>query len=171
MEPALYASPGGAVGSAVVDQLARTKGWTRFFSVLCWIGAGFLILGGLVMMLFGLLAGGTAGSEDDNVLGGVFGGLIGGLFLGGFYFVMAFFYIYPALKLWKFSSRVDDLMEAPSESILVIALNEQRSFWKYVGVLMIIGIAINIAVVVSMIAFMGIAGMAAFAAAAAAGGG
>jgi len=165
MEPTLSLSPGGAVGSAVVDQLARTKGWTRFFSVLCWIGAGFLVLGGLAMMLLGLLAGGAAGSGDDNVLGGVFSGLVGGLLLGGFYFVMAFFYIYPALKLWKFSSRVNDLMEVPSEANLVVALNEQRSFWKYVGVLLIVLFMIYIVAAVAMIAVVGIAGLAAFGAA------
>src|SRR5690606_11586638 len=123
MEPNLSLSPGGAVGSAVVDQLARTKGWTRFFSILMWLGAGFLLLAGAGMMLMGLAAGGAA-SELEQQLGAIGGG-IG---LGVIYFLLAIFYIYPALKLGSYSSRITDLMNSPNEANLVAALNQQRAF-------------------------------------------
>lgn len=155
MEPNLYLSPGGAVGSAVVDQLARTKGWTRFFSVLMWIGAVFLLLGGAVMVFIGLAAGATSGPIEAQLAA-----VGGGLGIGVFYFIMAFFYIYPALKLGGYSSRIADLMNAPNEANLVAALNEQRAFWKYVGVLMLVMFALYAVVIVVMI-IVGVAGAAA----------
>lgn len=133
MEPNLSYSPGGAVGSAVVEQLARTKGWTRFFSILMWIGAVFLLLGGAVMVFMGLAAGATSGQIEEQLAA-----VGGGLGIGVVYLVMAFFYIYPALKLGGYSSRIADLMNAPNEANLIAALNEQRAFWKYVGILMIV---------------------------------
>ena len=147
-----------AVGAAVVDQLRRTRGWVLFFSVMLWIGAVFLILGGLAMIGISLL-GGAAGSMGN------FGGMgmqEAGVFAGmaGFYIVMAFFYIYPALKLGKFAARIKDLTATPSEQNLVAALNEQRAFWKYVGVMMIVMIAIYIVFIVVMMV-VGIAGAAA----------
>lgn len=146
MEPNLYLSPGGAVGSAVVDQLARTKGWTRFFSILMWLGAGFLLLAGAGMMLMGLAAGGAA-SELEQQLGAIGGG-IG---LGVIYFLLAIFYIYPALKLGSYSSRITDLMNSPNEANLVAALNQQRAFWKYVGILTIVMFVLNVIGVIVMI--------------------
>lgn len=146
MEPNLSLSPGGAVGSAVVDQLARTKGWTRFFSILMWLGAGFLLLAGAGMMLMGLAAGGAA-SELEQQLGAIGGG-IG---LGVIYFLLAIFYIYPALKLGSYSSRITDLMNSPNEANLVAALNQQRAFWKYVGILTIVMFVLNVIGVIVMI--------------------
>ena len=152
MEPNFTISPGGAVGAAVVDQLARTKGWTRLFSVLLWIGAAFLILGGGGMMLFGLIAGGAAEQFDQQLA--AIGGAIG---LGIVYFLMAIFYIYPALKLGNYSSRISDLMNAPSEANLIAALNEQRAFWKYVGILMVLMLALYAVIIIGVLITTGFA--------------
>jgi hypothetical protein len=160
MEPNFSISPGGAVGSAVVDQLARTKGWTRLFSVLMWIGASFLILGGIAMIFLGVFAGSMA-SEMAEQLAAI-GGAVG---LGVVYFLMAFFYIYPALKLGGYSSRITELMNVPSEANLVAALNEQRAFWKYIGILTVIVLVLYALIIVGVLITTG------FAAAAAAGSG
>jgi len=126
-----------AVSAAVVDQLARTKGWTRFFSVMLWIGAVFLILGGLAMMGMGLFAG-AMGEEISRQFASIGGAVV----IGAIYLLLAFFYIYPALKLGSYSSRISALMATPSERNLVAALNEQRAFWKYTGVMMIVMFAL-----------------------------
>ncbi|MDF1824925.1 MAG: DUF5362 family protein [Verrucomicrobiales bacterium] len=137
-----------AVSAAVVDQLTRTKGWTRFFSVLLWIGAAFLILGGLALIGIGA-ASGLAGDALTEQLGGAMATIP----LGILYFLLAFIYIYPALKLGKFSSRIADLSTQPSETNLVAALNEQRAFWKYVGIWMIVFFVLYIVVIIGAIGF------------------
>lgn len=121
------------VSEAVVYQLARTKGWTRFVSVMFWIGGGFLILAGVIMFLVGLGSGSAMGGIDSLIGGAGFGTLMGGM-----YVVMAFFYAYPATKLGNFSSRVNDLIAEPTEANLIVAHSEQRQFWKYCGICMIV---------------------------------
>lgn len=147
MDPILSAT-NSAVSAAVVDQLTRTKGWTRFFSVILWIGAGFLVLGGLAMIGMGAMSG-VASEEFADQLGGAMSLLP----LGILYFLMAFIYIYPALKLGKFSSRISDLSTQPTETNLVAALNEQRAFWKYVGIWMIVFFVLYIVIIVGAVLF------------------
>ena len=135
-----------AVSAAVIDQLVRTKGWTRFFSVLLWIGAGFLILGGIVMMGMGAFAGSVG--EEINAQ---FAAIGGGILIGAIYLILALVYIYPALKLGNYSSRISDLMNTPSEANLVAALDQQRAFWKYVGIWLIVVLALYAVLAVVMI--------------------
>ncbi|MDF1656162.1 MAG: DUF5362 family protein [Verrucomicrobiales bacterium] len=153
MDPTLSPT-NSAVSTAVIDQLVRTKGWTRFFSVLLWIGAGFLVLGGIA-----LIGMGAASGLADEALADQFGGAMATLPLGILYFLMAFIYIYPALKLGKFSSRIADLSNQPTETHLVSALNEQRAFWKYVGIWMIVFFALYIVVIIGAICFGAIGAM------------
>lgn len=161
MDSQLSPAANAAVSSAVIDQLARTKGWTRFFSVMLWIGAAFLILGGIAMIAFGGVMGLGGMSEE---MGGaeMFAGAGMGLVVGILYLVISVIYIYPALKLGKFSTMAGRLQTEPSEAVLVTALNEQRAFWKYVGIWMIVvlvlyPIAIIAAVVIPAIAGAGAA--------------
>ncbi len=141
----------GNVSEAVLDHLARTKGWTRFFSVMLWIGAVFLILAGLMMVVMGTVGGAMAEGAAQ-----AFGGVVGALAVGVIYVVMAFFYLYPAIKLGKYSSGINALLASPSDSLLAAALNEQRAFWKYCGVMMIVFLAIYAVAIVGMIIFAGV---------------
>lgn len=146
-----YLSPAsGDVSSAVVDQLAKTKGWTLFFSVMLWIGSGFMLFAGIALVGVGAV-GGAAGAAFDEI-GDEMGGMIGMILMGAFYIVLAIVYIYPALKLSKFSSRCSQLINQPAETTLVGALNEMRAFWKFVGIWMIIFIALYPIVIVVAVA-------------------
>ncbi len=160
MEPSLsYSYSQSAVSEAVVDQLRRTRGWVLFFSVMLWIGAVFLCLGGLAMVGMGLFAG-AAGAMGEQ-MAQEFAAIGGMAVLGAVYFVMAVFYIYPAVKLSKYAARIRDLMNAPAEQSLVAALNEQRAFWKFVGVMMIVMMALYVVGVVVAVVVAGVAGAAA----------
>lgn len=144
--------------NAVIDQLARTRGWTLFFAVMLWLGAALLLLSGLAMAVIGSL-GSTFGSTGaENPFAGA-GGPMFGIGIGVLYFVMALAYIYPALKLTNFSKKVSHLITAPSEEGLASALNEQRAFWKYVGIMMIVVIALYFVAIIGMVIF-GVAGAA-----------
>ncbi len=104
------------------------------------------------MMLFGLIAGGAAEQMEQQLA--AIGGALG---LGIFYFLMAIFYIYPALKLGGYSSRISDLINAPSETNLIAALNEQRAFWKYVGILMVVMLALYAVIFIGFLITVGFA--------------
>lgn len=121
MEPAslAYSYSQEAVSAAVVDQLKRTRGWVLFFSVLLWIGAVFLVLGGILLIGMGVFAGAAGGFGQE--LSQEFAAMGGMAVFGAIYLVIAIFYFYPAIKLGKFAARIRDLSSAPSERNLVAA--------------------------------------------------
>ncbi len=143
-----------AVSPGTIAALAGTKPWVRFMSVMMWIGVGFMVLAGIMMAT--VMNGIMAATQPNNPFGKSFG-----LLMGLLYIVMSFLYIYPALKLGNFASRIKDLMNSRSVSDLDAALNQQRQFWKFLGVMMIvlfslyILIAIGAGVVAAMSASKG----------------
>ena len=142
----------GGVSAGVVDQLARTKPWVRLFSVLMFLGAGLMLLVAAAILLVGGI--GAAGSKGSTAA--ISGAM--GVGISMVYAVMAVLYIFPALKLWKYASGIGRLLYSGSEGDLVNALNEQRVFWKFVGILMISMIALYfIAIIVMMVFAVGMA--------------
>ena len=80
--------------------------------------------------------------------------------IGFFYVLMAFLYIYPTLKIWKFGTAIGKLVQSGSSADLENALDQQRRFWKFIGIMMIIML------VVYLVFFVVVIGIAATAAAA-----
>ncbi|HVH45019.1 MAG TPA: DUF5362 family protein [Labilithrix sp.] len=114
------------VSAASVELLRQTKPWVTFLSVMGFIGSGLMLLGGLFMMVAGAFVPKTGPTPFSPVL------------LGLFYLPMAFLYIYPSLKLWGFSSAIGRLLTQHTAANLEAALEQQKSFWKFVGILTIV---------------------------------
>ena len=112
-----------------VSMLRQTKPWVRFISVVMFLGSFMMVAGGLMMVVAGL-----AGA------GGLAGGL--GVGLGGFYFVLSLIYIAPAVFLWRYANRIGIFVSDGSTGALASALEAQKSFWKFVGIMMLIIIAL-----------------------------
>jgi hypothetical protein len=116
------------VSDAAVELLRQTKPWVTFLSVMSFIGAGFMALGGIFMIAAGAIA--PSGSSAPAAA------------LGVVYLPMAALYIYPALKLWGFSSSIGRLLASRSNMDLEAALGQQKSFWKFAGIMTIVMIAL-----------------------------
>lgn len=142
------------ITQGVIQQLARTKPWVRFISVMVFIGAAFMVLAALGMMLVSGLAGGS--SKANPFFAGGFG-----LGFGFFYLVLAFVYIYPGMKLWKYANRIGDLVLSGNATDLESALNEQRSFWKFLGVTTLVIMSLYVLIIVGVLLMGGFAAMAA----------
>jgi len=128
----------GGVTQGVVDQLRRTKGWTRFIGVL------FIILG--VVLFFLAIFGGSFISTMSRSTRGL------GAFLGiilVIYGVMGVLNLVIGFKLGGFSSAVQRLMHSGQERDLEDALDRQRSFWVFVGVMMLIFLIIAIVAIIA----------------------
>lgn len=153
--PTYRASP---ISQEVMRQLAGTKPWVRFISVLMFVGAGFMLLAALVMGL----AGGTIFSSMGSGSGPKFSGAMGagiGLGIAFFYGLFALLYIYPALKLWKYANRIGDLANSGQTHDLEAALTEQRVFWKFVGIMILAVFALYAGIIVLMMVVGGIGAM------------
>ena len=144
-------STSAAISQGVLAQLAGTKGWVRFMSVLMFVGAGFMLLVGLIM----LVAGGSIAANAKT--GALPAGVMTGLAI--VYALLSLIYIYPALKLWKYASYIGSLLISGSMMDLESALNQQRAFWKFLGIMVIALFALYIVAIIAMLALGGFAAM------------
>lgn len=144
-------STSAAISQGVLAQLAGTKGWVRFMSVLMFVGAGFMLLVGLIM----LVAGGSIAANAKT--GALPAGMMTGLAI--VYALLSLIYIYPALKLWKYASYIGSLLISGSMMDLESALNQQRAFWKFLGIMVIALFAIYVVAIIAMLALGGFAAM------------
>jgi hypothetical protein len=132
-----------AVPSEAITQLQRTKPWVRFFGVMMWIATVVMVLGGVAFLLIAMagLASPEAGGMPKAVMVG----------MAGAYVLIGFLYIYPTLKIWGYGTAIGKLVNSRSADDLVKALDMQRAFWKFLGVMMIILFAIYFLIFVAMI--------------------
>ncbi len=137
-----------AVSPGTIAQLAGTKPWVQFISVMMWIGAGLMLLVAAGMVLLGTI-GGTLGSQIEK--SGAFAGAPL-LIIGIVYGALAFIYVYPAVKLWAFANRIGSLSSTRSVADLDAALTEQRRFWKFLGIMIIVMFCIYIVLIIGFVA-------------------
>jgi len=163
MESNPYSAPAGStpevpdgfgtrVSSEAVAQLATTKPWVRFISVITFIGAGFMMLAAAGMIMFSSVSGKLG---DRGVPAGFTGSI--GITLAIVYICMAIVHIFPALKLWKYADAIGSLIQSGSEQDLAAALKQQKSFWKFMGILILSVLVIYILIIVVAIGFAGFA--------------
>ena len=135
-------SSAGAVSAAAVQQLAATKPWVRFMSVITFVCAGFMLIAaaGMVMMgSMGAMSKGGAAFPFTGVMG--FG-------IAVIYAALSLIYIFPGVKLWKYANAIGMLIQSGREGDLVAALNHQRSFWKFVGILVLSMLVLYLVIIV-----------------------
>lgn len=131
------------VTPGVINQLARTKGWVRFMAVLGFIGSAFMLLIGLLAML-----GATAFSKAMGKKGMPTSMIVTA---GVLYLLMGLIQIYPAIKLNSFASAIGRLIFSGRVSDLVDAIEHQRGFWKFVGVILVLFLILAVTIVVAAI--------------------
>lgn len=136
----------GQITQEVIEQLTRTKPWVRLMSVLMFLGAGFMLLAAA-----GMGIAGSIGSLRQS--GNTFTSMGFGIGMAVVYVIMAALYIYPALKLWKYAGRIGSLAMTRNVMDLESALNEQRAFWKFVGLMTLIGIALYVVAIFLFVVF------------------
>ena len=129
------------ISPLAVDLLRQTKPWTRLIGVIMFIVAGFMLLGGLAAMVLGSAALGMRVG-----VGGVLSGVIAVI-----YIAFGALYLMPAIFLNRYASKIGDLVRTNRMGDLEQALAAQKSFWKFVGVLVLILLCLYAVVIVLMI--------------------
>jgi len=127
--------------SRAADMLRQTKPWVRVISVLMFIAAALMVLAGFFIV--------GIGASRAPVGIGAAAGIV--------YIVMAVLYVIPAVFLWMYADRIGIFLRQRSLNSLATALQAQKSFWKFVGVVALIVICIY-AVVILFAVLAGIAG-------------
>ena len=121
--------------------LDQTRPWVRFMSVVTFVSAGLTMVLGLVVLVFSMFSGAAAGNGEEL---GALGSAVGGGLLALLYLVLACVYIAPGLYLARYASAITRLKSTPTAGGLEDALKHQKSFWRFVGILTVVGLVVAV---------------------------
>lgn len=133
------------------DMLRQTRPWVRFLGILGFVSIGFMLLAAAGMLLAALASRATGAG------GGI--PLVQAIVFGVMYVVMGLLYIIPSMYLLRYASRISTFLDEGSVVTLDAALEAQKSFWKFVGILMAIilgiyGLVLVFAVIFGMVGWV-----------------
>jgi len=122
------------VDQSSMSYLKDAARWARFLAIV-----GFIFCG--LFVLFAILAG-TALSGLFNTMGttSTFAGGIGAGMIAFIYIVIALLNFFPCLYLYNFGTRMKVALRNNDQEQLIVSFKNVRAFFRFVGVLMVIGI-------------------------------
>lgn len=107
--------------------LKETAKWTKFLSILGFVGIGLMVLGSLVM----LFAPSSLMSNGDFPFGGK-------IFMMLLYLAFAVLYYFPISYLYQFSENTKKAIENNDNNAIRDAFEFLKSHYKFMGILTII---------------------------------
>lgn len=126
----------------MLEALIKTKPWVRFLSIVGFVGTGLM-----GVLALGVLGVGVFQATKETQAGLV---LIG---MGLLYLALAVLYVFPSLYLARYAKSIGQAVDARSKAHAVEqALRHQKSFWKFAGILTLVGILVYIPGILAAIA-------------------
>jgi hypothetical protein len=129
VEPPPPTPPGGSLRT-VAATLGASEIWVRIVAYVAAGSVALMVLMGLLMGVAGLVSGQPA---------------MGLLIL--VYPLFALIYVPPAMYLFRYARQIKAFVGTGQLGALELAVDAQRSFWKYCAILMLIGIGLSVVVV------------------------
>lgn len=111
----------------VADILRRTQPWVRLMAITLFISVGLMVLCGLAVGAMGVFSG-----EPSMAA------------LMVIYPLMGLLYLFPGIYLTRYASHIGGYVANPQIVQLELALDAQRAFWKFIGILTIIAIGLSL---------------------------
>lgn len=126
--------------------LRQTRPWVIAMGILGIIFGVLVALGGIGMAFVG------AAAEGGPMEMGMFAGM------AVMYVLLGVLYFFPGLYLISYGRRIGAYMAQPSHENLNAALKSQKSFWKFVGMMVLVIFVLYVAaiVVVMLVGFAGV---------------
>ena len=147
----------GILSDIMLKYLKEASPWLRFMGIMGFISCGFMALGGIVFAI--LLPFGISFFNGSSEF---FPGLISSfslMIVYSMYFVGAgLLMFFPSLFIYRFGAKIRSYLLSNSEGELELAFKNNKSLWKFLGILTIISLAslpifIIIGVIVAVAAF------------------
>jgi MFS family permease len=131
----------GALTDTMMKYLSDASPWLRFMGIMGFIGSGFMVLGGLVsIVIMPFIV--SALEEASSFLSGFIGALSLMIVYALYMIGVGALIFFPALFTYRFGAKIRSYVLTNSEGELEQAFRNNRSLWKFNGILTIIGIAI-----------------------------
>ena len=142
----------GVLTNTMLKFLSDASPWLRFMGIMGFIGSGFLALIGLLLIIITPFTGG-AFDEFSGFLSS-FALPFAVLIVYGIYLIGAgVLMFFPALFTYRFGAKIRSYVLTNSEAELEQAFRNNRSLWKFYGILTIIGLAfIPVMIIIGIIA-------------------
>jgi len=118
----------GILSVTMLKYLSEASPWLQFVGVLCYISCGMISLTGIVMMF--------TGSFFSDELG------FPGFILGLIYLPLGLLYFFPARFIFNFGRKIRIYKLTNSTEDLELAFKNNKSLWKFIGIICIIGLSI-----------------------------
>jgi hypothetical protein len=136
----------GVLTEGMLRYLKEASPWLRFVGILSFIGGGVLCLLGIGVSLAGAI--GSGGVMPAGMLFGTVGPLIGLV-----YIVSGVIVFFPSRFMYSFGSRIKRYMGSGAPEDLEQALKNNKSLWKFSGIVCIVYLAfIPLAIIGGIIA-------------------
>ena len=126
------------ISPAMMLYLKQTKPWVRFISVMLFLGTVLVFILGLVL----ILGAGVLSTLSQSAFGGAPVGVLGLISAA-----MACVYFFPALHLCRYASGIRKAMTKDQPGGVEEALKHQRSFWRFMGIFLLIFLILQIAAI------------------------
>jgi hypothetical protein len=111
--------------------------WSGFYAIISFVVLGLYVICGIIMMISG-------GFLRDSMTGMGISMGITYILVGIAYILVAILYFFPALYLYRFSQRTKKALVNDDEIVLEGAFQNMKSYWKFIGILTIVKIAVVI---------------------------
>ncbi len=137
---------GVGLTETMVRYLKEASPWLRFIGILGFIGCSFMFLGGIIMMFAMPMMAASA----ENFLAGFFSSSIGIV-----YIILGVVMFLPARFTYNFGTKIRSYLQSNNEQDLELALKNNKSLWKFYGILCIVYLAlIPVGIVVGIISLL-----------------
>ncbi|GHT91596.1 hypothetical protein FACS1894140_2440 [Spirochaetia bacterium] len=121
-----------ALTNTMVRYLKEAAPWLRFIGILSFIGCGFMFAGGIIFVILASVVSGLAGEFEA----------IGGALVGLIYIPMGVLMFFPARFIYNFGAKIRNYARSNAEQDLEEALKNNKSLWKFYGIMSIISLAL-----------------------------
>ncbi|MDR3145369.1 MAG: hypothetical protein LBU21_03750 [Treponema sp.] len=126
---------------SMIRSLKGAAPWLRFLGILTFISCGVLGLSGLILTLVSFI------TEDFlEELGG-----FGGVLIGLLYIALGVLFIFPGRFTYNFGARIRNFLLGNSGEELELALKNNKSLWKFYGILSIVYLAMIPVAIVALV--------------------
>jgi len=126
----------------MLGYLKEASPWLRFIGILGFVGCGIMCLVGIISAIF---------SSVLSSIAGELGALPAGL-LSLFYIAGGALYFFPARFTYNFGAKIRDYQISSSNDDLELAFKNNKSLWKFNGILAIVCLAfIPFLIIISII--------------------
>lgn len=129
---------GVKVTDSMIASMRSTKPWTKFLAIMGFVGVGLMVLLGVGFVLFANMFPNQKNAPPP-------------FFMGFFYILFSVLYFVPALYLYKYSSSIANFLKSNGAIDLESAMSYNKSFWKFVGILTLIGLALAVLAVAAAV--------------------